>query len=474
MLVIAIFGDANGEDKSPHRSFLPCGKELEDISAFPGEEKYNQSLAIFNLAYSYLHPGFFAFPKSEIDVQRCLKCAYDNHVDVVIRNGGHSQLGYSTIDSEGFVIYLSEMNQVVIDDTSKVIHVQAGARWGDIYNRTGSSYLVVGGECPTVGVSGYTMGGGYSILSRYHGLAIDNLLSVTMVTANGSDVVFANSTVHPDLFWALRGGGGGNFGAATKFSFQLHPTHPNYVFGTLTFQGDKTRHFLELLSNTEPQLPKEVYFEVVIFPSQKSLLKPFFIGNYSNALKILQPFIEFASSVDLKNCSSYDCNMLRVAGKDVPAVTSQPEVMRGCVLKEMSKDVAEIFFEIEVPDSCQITFVQLGGAVNAYTSNATAYHHRNASFDYYASCLYSNTSELAKVDQFQADLFNSLVQGGHCAGGYINDIDPKVQDWQHFYYAENYERLVEIKQEWNPIGSGTLHFLQEIGSKYQPKSSVLS
>ena len=469
-LISCIIGVANEKEIAPHKSLLPCGEELEDISTFPGEERYNQSLVIYNPAYGYLHPGFFAFPKSEIDVQRCLKCAYENHVDVVIRSGGHSILGYSTVGSEGFVIYLSEMNQVVIDDAAKVIHIQAGARWGDIYNTTGSRYLVVGGMCPTVGVSGYVLGGGYSILSRYHGLAIDSLISATMVTANGSSVVFANSTVHPDLFWALRGGGGGNFGVVTKFSIQLHPTHPNYVYGTLKFKGDGTHQFLEILSNIAPQLPKEVYFEFFIFPSQISVLNILFIGNYSNALKILNPFIEIALSVDLKNYSSYD-QVLKATGKHIPATTSQlPEVQRGCVLKEMSKEVAKIVFGIEVPDSCRITFDQLGGAVNTYTSNETAYHHRNASFDYYVVCFYSNASELAKVDQFEDNLFNSLVQGEHCAGGYINDIDSKVQDWQHFYYSENYERLVEIKQDWNPIGSGTLHFLQEIGSKYQPKA----
>ena len=231
------------------------------------------------------------------------------------------------------------------------------------------------------------------------------------------------------------------------------------------------RQFLELLS-TASQLPKELYFEFIIFPSQKSFLKPLFIGNYSNALKILKPFIEIASSVDLKNYSSYD-EVLKVAGKHVPAVSSQPEVMRACVLKEMSKDVARIFFEIEVPDSCRISFDQFGGAVNERAPNETAYHHRNASFDYYASCLYSNTSELAEVGQFEDDLFNSLVQGGHCVGGYINDVDPKVKDWQHFYYGDNYERLVEIKQVWNTIRSGTLHFRHEIGSNYQPNGSLL-
>ena len=104
-------------------------EELQDISAFPGEERYNQSLVIYNPAYSHLHPAFFALPESEKDVQRCLKCAHENGVAVVIRSGGHSEVGYSTIGNDGFVIYLSEMNQVVIDDVSKVVYIGAGARW---------------------------------------------------------------------------------------------------------------------------------------------------------------------------------------------------------------------------------------------------------------------------------------------------------------------------------------------------------
>ena len=455
-------------EKIPRGSLLTCGQELRDISAFPGEERYNQSLPIYNPAYGHLQPGFFALPKSEQDVQRCLKCAYENHVPIVIRGGGHCEAGYSTIGGEGFVIYLSEMNQVDIDTSSKVINMGAGTRWEDVYNKTNSSYIVVGGLCPTVGVSGYTLGGGHSVLARYHGLAIDNLLSVTMVTANGSSVVVANSTTHPDLFWALRGGGGGNFGVVTRFTFQLHSTHQNYVYGTLTFEGDGISQFLELLS-TEVQLPEEINLGFLIFPS-KINLEPFYIGNLTDATKILKPFIEIASSVSLKNYSFYD-QVLGVIGKHLPALSSLPEVLKACILNEFSKDVAKIFSKIDVPNSCRISFSHLGGAANEHAVNETAYPHRNALYDFYTQCLYSNTSELAEVAQFQENLFNSLVQGGHCAGSYINDLDRQVQDWQHFYYGGNYERLVEIKQVWNPIGSGTLHFLQEIGSDYQPTGS---
>ena len=448
-----------------------CIPELQDISSFPGEEKYNQSQPVYNAAYNDLYPFFFAYPKSEQDVQRCLKCAYENHVAIVIRSGGHCEAGYSTIGNEGFVIHLREMNQVIIDNTSKVVHIGAGARWGDVYNKTGSSYDVVGGFCPTVGVSGYTLGGGHSLLASYHGLAIDNLISATMVTANGSSVVVANLTAHPDLFWALRGGGGGNFGAVTKFSFKLHPTHPNYIYGTLKFQGDGIRQFLELLSTTA-QLPKEINLEFLMFPTE-TLFKPLYIGNYIDAIKILKPFTQIASSVSLKNYSSYD-QVLSIIGKHIPAVSSLPEVLKACLLKEISKDVAKIFSEINLPNSCRVSFSHFGRAVNEHAPNETAFPYRNTSFDSYTQCLYSSDSEFVAVTQFQENLLNSLIQGGHCAGGYINDIDPKKKDWQRFYYGGNYERLVEIKQAWNPIGSGTLHFLQEIGSDYQPPGNVQS
>ena len=455
-----------------HVSFPPCGEELKDISAFPGEERYNRSLVIYNPTFSHLHPSFFAFPKSEKDVQRCLKCAYESGTRVVIRSGGHSELGYSTISSEGFVIYLSKMNQVVIDDAAKVVHVEAGARWDDIYRTISSRYLVVGGLCPTVGVSGFTLGGGYSMLSRYHGLAIDNLLSVTMVTANGSSVVEANSTVHSDLFWALRGGGGGNFGVVTRFTFQLHPTHTNYVYGTVKFQGEEMHNFLDLL-NTAYELPKELCFNIYIFSSKRITLKVLFIGEYNDAIKILKPYVDIASFMDLRNYYTYD-KVLSVAGELCSTILAHPEIMRGCLLKEISQEVAKILYEVDIPSSCHIALEHFGQAVSQYTPTETAFYHRNVLFSYYAPCTYSNTAGFARAVQFEDRLFDSLIQRGHCAGGYINDADLKVPDWQRFYYGGNYKRLVGIKQVWNPKESGMLHFRHEIGSDYQPNWSTES
>ena len=468
-LIASVANVIVAKDVNVVSSFPPCGEKLKDISAFPGEERYNQSLVIYNPAFSHLHPSFFALPKTEQDIKRCLKCSLENYIPIAIRSGGHHGLGYSTLGGEGFVIYLSEMDQVVIDDASKVIHVGAGARMSAIYEKIGSDYLLPLGVCPAMGVSGYTLGGGYGLLSRYLGLAIDSLLSVTMVTANGSSIVEANSTVHPDLFWALRGGGGGNFGVVTRFTFQLHPAQPNYVFGVIKFQGDETHQLLKLLK-TAPQLPKELHLLMMLFPTQETILEPLYIGEYSDALELLKPYTEIASSVDLKNYSSYE-DIYRQVGEQIPVISPLPEMMRACILSEMSDEVVKIFSEIDMPKSCQITFYYFGGgAINEVATDETAYPYRNASFYYYAQCWYSKATQYDKMVEFEDNLFDSLVQGGHCAGGYINVIDRQVPDWQHFYYGRNYERLVEVKEAWNPKESGMLHFLHEIGSDYQPRS----
>ena len=254
----------------------------------------------------------------------------------------------------------------------------------------------------------------------------------------------------------------------TKFTFQLHPAQPNYVFGAIKYQGDQIQDFLKLLK-TALQLPKELHLEITLFPEQELILEPLYVGKYSDALELLKPYIEIASSVDLKNFSSY-LEIHKHVGEPIPAISPLPEMLRACALKGMSDEAAKIFSEIKVPESCQITLDHFGGAVNEIAPDETAYPHRNASFYYYAQCWYSKATQYDKMVQFENELFDSLVQGGHCAGGYINDIDRQVSDWQHFYYGGNYERLVEIKEVWNPRESGMLHFRHEIGSDYQPKS----
>ena len=198
-----------------HNGVNQALKVLQDISVSPAQgSAYDNAIKIYNLTYSYEHPAFVALPQSIEDVRRCLTVANSTRTPVAVKSGGHCFAGYSTIDSKGFVISLQKMRKVTLDLQRETVTVQSGANWGDVYSSVDNSgYVVVGGCVPAVGIGGYILGGGYSMLSRASGgLACDSAVSYTMVTADGKDVVTANEMVNQDLFWALRGGGGGNFG----------------------------------------------------------------------------------------------------------------------------------------------------------------------------------------------------------------------------------------------------------------------
>ncbi|MEX2548740.1 MAG: FAD-dependent oxidoreductase, partial [Nitriliruptoraceae bacterium] len=186
---------------------------------------YDQARAVYN-AMIDRHPLAIVRAVDVADVRIAVNAARESGLDLAIRAGGHSVPGFGTVD-DGIVLDMSAMKGIRIDPTARVGRVQGGATWGDFDHATHSFGLAtVGGIISTTGVAGLTLGGGIGYLSRKHGLSIDNLRSADVVLADGSFVT-ASETEHPDLFWALRGGGG-NFGVVTELEFDLHPVDTIY------------------------------------------------------------------------------------------------------------------------------------------------------------------------------------------------------------------------------------------------------
>ena len=445
-----------------------CGKVLKDISAFPGEKKYEEGSVIYNQAYADIKPSFIAFPETVKDVQRCLQCSAANAVPCVVKSGGHSSAGYSTIDGSGFVINLAEMSGVNVSDDNLV--VQAGAIWSNVYEKIDSSLLVTGGACPSVGVAGYTLGGGYGILDRKYGLAIDNVISMVMVTVSGDRVVVASDISNPDLFWALRGGGGGNFGIVTEIAFKIHKaTYSNYVLGSLSYEaGTKSQSALDVIGRISLELPREMYLDLAISSNKELHIFSIYLGSYEDAVDYLKPITDIASEVSFTNYSSYYALAHQFSGKGGydGHISNGPEVLSGCVI-DIDEKVADIMFTSNIPEDCVFAFMHLGGQINETPPTATSYYHRKGEFYTYIPCNYNGKEEEEEVLQFQYDFFNTLRQDGYCLGYYVNDIDKHLVNWQEKYYGDNYPRLLEIKNLWNPIGTGYFHFPQEIGSNYQ-------
>ncbi|MFF7356668.1 MULTISPECIES: FAD-binding oxidoreductase [Streptomyces] len=204
----------------------------------PGDAEYDQARAVWNGAHDK-HPAVIVRCAGTADVIRAVEFARSQDLLVAVRGGAHSIAGFSTCD-DGIVIDLSPMKGAVVDPARRRVVAQAGMTWGDLDHETQAFGLAVtGGLVSTTGIAGFTLGGGVGWLLRRHGLASDNLTAAEVVTADGR-VVRAAPDEHPELFWALRGGGG-NFGVVTSLEYQLHPVGPQVLAGLIVYPLEEAR-----------------------------------------------------------------------------------------------------------------------------------------------------------------------------------------------------------------------------------------
>ncbi|MFK0008047.1 FAD-binding oxidoreductase [Paenarthrobacter sp. NPDC090520] len=201
----------------------------------PDNPDYDETRKLFN-AMIDRRPAVIARCSSPGEVAEALKHARNHNLEVAVRSGGHSVAGMSTNDG-GLVIDVRPMKSISVDPEAKTVTAGGGLTWGEFDRATQQHGLAVtGGRASTTGVSGFTLGGGSGWLERAYGFACDNLISVDLVTASG-DLVTASEHENPELFWALHGGGG-NFGVATSFTFQLHDLGPSVTAGLMLFPGE--------------------------------------------------------------------------------------------------------------------------------------------------------------------------------------------------------------------------------------------
>ena len=216
---------------------------------------YDTARAVWNGAVDR-RPRLIARCSGTADVAAAVRFARDHDLEIAVRGGGHNVAGTAVCD-DGIVIDLSAMRAVWVDPVGRTALVQGGALWGDVDHETQAHGLATtGGIVGHTGVAGLTLGGGIGFLMRKHGLTVDNLLAAEVVTAEGS-IVRASADEHPDLFWALRGGGG-NFGVVTSFRFALHPVGPTVMAGPVFWAADDTTDVLRFYRDFAAEAPDEL------------------------------------------------------------------------------------------------------------------------------------------------------------------------------------------------------------------------
>ncbi len=455
------------------------GHDLSGTLVRPGDAAYTVSRRLFDPRFDSLHPAGIAYCRNPHDVSTCLAFVRKYGVPVAARCGGHSYAGWSS--TSGLIIDVTRMAGVTVSGTTAT--VGAGTRLIDFYNGLAAhGRAVPGGSCPTVGIAGLTLGGGVGVVSRAYGLTSDNVASLQIVTADGQ-VRTCNARTNPNLFWACRGGGGGNFGVVTSFTFNTHPAGEIILF-FLSWPWSQVAKVIAAWQSWAPHAPDALWSNLHLAAAPGGSVPTIevggtYLGSVSAAAAQLeklyaaagsQPATHFLESTSWLHAMLVEagCASLTVNECHLPTQNPAGQLSRASEYAKSdfftkplsSHGIGTLLSGVEsfqraggVPGaSGGIAFDALGGAVNRVAPGATAFVHRNALFQAQYTTTWPAAAAAAGVARqhaWQQSYWQSMRP--YASGqAYQNYIDPALTNWRQAYYGANYTRLTQVKTAYDP------------------------
>jgi FAD/FMN-containing dehydrogenase len=426
----------------------------------PNDAGYTEAREIWN-AMIDRKPAMFVRAAGVADIRRSVAFARDNKLPLAVRGGGHNIAGNALCD-DGLVIDLSQMKAVRIDPDGRRAYVQGGATLGDFDHEAQAYGLATPlGINSTTGVAGLTLGGGFGWLSRKHGLTVDNLLSAEIITAN-SERLRVSATENPDLFWAIRGGGG-NFGVVSLFEFQLHPVGPDVVSGLIVFPFDQARKVLSqyrgfvekspddlsvwaVLRKAPPLpfLPADVHGKEVVVLAICSTMKP------DDAMRAIEPLRSFGQPVgEHVGVQPYAAWQQAFDPLLAPRARNYWKSHNFKGLDDGALDtLIEYSGKLPSPES-EIFLGLLGGQTNRLAPDATAYPHRDVLFAMNVHTRWTDPKDDKKCITWAREYF--AASAPYAAGSvYINFLTQDEGERIAEAYGKNFDRLVQVKNKYDP------------------------
>lgn len=426
----------------------------------PEDADYEEARSIWN-AMIDKRPGVIARCSGTADVIQAVQVANEHDLLLSIRSGGHNIAGNALCEG-GLTIDLSNMNSVHIDPHARRAYVEPGATLGDFDHEAQAFGLATSlGINSTTGVAGLTLGGGFGWLTRKYGMTVDNLMSVEIVTADGQRL-WANAEQNADLFWAVCGGGG-NFGVVTLFDFKLHPVGPEVLSGLIVYPYDEAKSLLDqyrdyvktipdelcvwaVLRKAPPLpfLPPEVHgTDVVIFAFMHA-------GDIEEGEHLIDPVRHFGNPV------GEHAGITPFTGWQQafdPLLTpGARNYWKSHNFAELSDEAIDTIIEYagNIPSpQCEIFIALVGGEANRVAADATAYAHRDVNFVLNVHGRWTEADEDEKCISWSRDFFNAATP--YAMGGvYVNFMTEEEIDRIGSAYGPNYDRLVQIKQKYDP------------------------
>lgn len=446
--------------------------KLRGSIIMPGEARYDEARTVWN-AMADKRPAIIVRPAGADDVPHAITLAREHGLEIAIKGGGHNVAGNAVCDG-GLMLDFSGMTGVRVDPAAKVAHVQPGALISDLDRETQAHGLATpGGFISSTGVAGLTLGGGFGYLSRKFGLTVDNLRSVDLVGVDGR-TVRASADENPELFWGLRGGGG-NFGIATSFEFDLHEIGPELLAGPVVHKFDDAPDVLRQVAELMREMPDEVSCLPVI---RYAPTAPFIPEAYHGKMIILVAMIHagdvstgeaalaplraigspIADAVGVKPYTAFQSMF------DKTANHGARNYWKAHYFQEFNGDAAEVLCEQAAKMTSTesvIGMLSLGGEVARKSAEATPYPHRNAAWVLNIQSRWRDAAEDERHIAWSRETFDAMTP--FTTGGvYVNFIsgDEGAERIRAAYGEVTYARLADLKRQWDP--DNILHLNQNI------------
>ena len=437
--------------------------ELTGTVIYPDDPGYRQARRNWN-PFTNAFPRVFVFAHTNEDVANAVKWARENDVPIRMRSGRHALAKDFSQTDGGIVIDTGLMKRVKVDSSRGIATVQAGIRVGPLVRMLASKgFLAPFGDSSTVGIGGISTGGGITAVQRTTGLICDNILSATIIDADG-DIINVSENEYPDLLWAIRGGGGGNFGIITSYTFVIRPAPTQVGIFQITWPWEQIDEVIDEWQRWAPSVDVRLGTILEAFPKTNGLLRSqgIFLGHASELKKLIAPLINAGdpSSVIIDEVSLLEA--IEFWAPDEPLFDDQNTTWSSAwvekILPEAGIKAIRSFLEKTTGSESNFFFLNSGGAMNRVDPKDTAFFWRNTKYYIEWDASWTEKSETRENLELVEETRMRLQP--YVTGSYVNVPDLSIDDYGHEYYGENFARLRRIKAKYDP--ENVFCFIQSI------------
>jgi FAD/FMN-containing dehydrogenase len=452
--------------------FAELVRQLRGELISPDHPGYDTARAVYN-AMIDKRPAAIARCRDSADVVACVRFARTHGVTMAVRGGGHSAAGLGVWD-DALVIDLSAMRSTTVDPRAKTVRVDAGCTWSDVDHATvGFGMATPSGFLASTGVAGLALGGGVGYLSRRFGLTVDTLLSADLVLADGT-LITADERTHPDLFWALRGGGG-NFGIVTSFTFRCHDIGEggNVIGGPVLYDIADTPAVMRWYRELLPSLPEELsgWIGLITIPPappfpehlwgrKACVIVWCYTGPHGHADDVLEPIRSFGSPL-LVGLQEMPFTVLQSAFDGL-----YPAGLQWYWRADVFTEISDAAIDVHVKYGAQLPtghstmhMYPIDGAAARVPSEATAFAYRDGGWAGVIVGVDPDPANADRISQWAKDYWTELHPTS-AGGAYVNFLMDEGHDRVRAAYRGNYDRLTEVKRRYDP--DNAFHINQNI------------